>query len=189
MIFDAQSFKNALAQFASGVTVVTTQVDGCLHGLTVSAFSSLSLDPPLVIICVSKDIPSHEVLEVSGNFAVNFLSESQVDLGRRFAGLIDGVVDRFEGVEIVSSPADNPLIAGSLGWLDCRLWRVYDGGDHSIFVGEVQAAGTGSGERPLLYFNRRWHGVSKVPDDEIFRRNYRRERRERRARRKDAEKK
>ena len=167
MVFDAQSFKNALSRFASGVTVVTTQLEGRWHGLTVSAFSSLSLEPPLVIICVSRAIPSHEVLEESGSFAVNFLSESQVDIGRRFAGLIDGVVDRFEGVETVSSPANNPLIAGCIGWLDCRLSRVYDGGDHSIFIGEVQAAGTGSGERPLLYFDRRWHGAKEVSEAEL----------------------
>jgi len=160
--FDAQSFRNALAQFASGVPVVTTQIHGTLHGLTVSAFSSLSLDPPLVMICVSRNIQSHDVISESGVFAVNFLSENQVELGRRFAGLIDGIVDRFEGVEFVASPEHNPLIAGCLGWLDCRLWRSYDGGDHSIFVGEVLSAGTGSGVRPLLYFDRRWHAIREA---------------------------
>ena len=162
MTFDAQSYRNALSQFASGVTVVTTQIDGTLHGLTVSAFSSLSLDPPLVIICISRSIHSHNVIHERGLFAVNFLSENQVDLGRRFAGLIEGVVDRFEGIEFAQSPAGNPLIAGCLGWLDCRLWKTYDGGDHSIFVGEVLAAGSGSGEKPLLYFDRRWHVLGET---------------------------
>jgi Conserved protein/domain typically associated with flavoprotein oxygenases, DIM6/NTAB family len=163
--FDAQSFRNALARFASGVTVVTTRLDGTLHGLTVSAFSSLSLDPPLVIICVSRNIQSHDVISQSGVFAVNFLSEDQVELGRRFAGLIDGVVDRFEGIQCVPSPEDNPLIPGCLGWLDCKVWKTFDGGDHSIFVGEVVSAGTGSGDLPLLYFDRRWHGLRETGDE------------------------
>ncbi len=155
MPIDPEAFRQVMSQFASGVTVVTTVLDGRHHGLTVSAFTSLSLSPPLVLACIDKRIQAHEFIETSGAFAVNILCADQVELGRRFAGLLPGVTDRFEGLEYATAVTGSPILRDSLGWVDCSLWRRYDGGDHSIFVGEVLQSSTSAGV-PLLYHNREW---------------------------------
>jgi flavin reductase (DIM6/NTAB) family NADH-FMN oxidoreductase RutF len=145
-----------MAQFASGVTVVTTSRNGKPFGLTASSFASLSLDPPLVLVCLSRTLSTYEVIEAAGVFAVNILSANQRELGRRFAGLHPAIHDRFEEVEWTPSQNGSPLLPGCLAWADCRVRNIYDGGDHSIFVGAVEDAGvTGAGE-PLLYHNRLW---------------------------------
>lgn len=156
MSINPDSFRQVMSQFASGVTVVTTVLDGQNHGLTVSAFTSVSLTPPLVLACIDKRIHAHDLIERSGVFAVSILCIDQVDLGMRFAGLIAGVTDRFEGLEYATAITGSPILPGSLGWVDCSLWRRYDGGDHSIFVGEVLQSSTSDGFPPLLYHNREW---------------------------------
>lgn len=156
MPVDPQLFRQAMAQFASGVTVVTT-VDGAQpFGITASSFSSLSLDPPLVLVCLARRLHSHSVIERSGVFAVNILSAHQAAWGMRFAGMQPDVVDRFAGIETRTAVTGSPLLPEVLCWLDCRVWNVYDGGDHSIFVGEVLAVDTSSADTPLLYHNRLW---------------------------------
>ena len=156
MAVSAQDFKQALAQFASGVTVVTTLFNEQRLGLTVSSFSSVSLDPPLVSICVVKKLYTHTAIEQSGVFAVNVLSMHQLDFGLRFAGLKPDLEDRFAGLATTVSQTGSPLLPGVLCWLDCRVWRAYDGGDHTIFVGEVVACDAAGADTPLLYHNRLW---------------------------------
>lgn len=155
-MIDAQEFREAMAQFASGVTVVTTALRGEPFGLTASSFASLSLYPPLVLVCLSRALNSHRIIEESGVFAVNILSVRQVEVGRRFAGMIPEVSERFAGIEWTAAKTGSPLLPGCLAWADCRVRNVYDGGDHSIFVGDVSEVGTGEGGEPLLYHNRLW---------------------------------
>jgi flavin reductase (DIM6/NTAB) family NADH-FMN oxidoreductase RutF len=138
-----------LSRFASGVTVVTTTLPGGEQkGLTVSAFSSLSLDPPLILICIDRKASLHEHLDKGSHFAVNILSEDQETVSRRFASREDS--DRFSGVEVVSGQSGSPLILGSLASIECRVVDALPGGDHTIFVGEVESVTTGDG-KPLLY--------------------------------------
>jgi flavin reductase (DIM6/NTAB) family NADH-FMN oxidoreductase RutF len=153
---DGLQFRQAMAQFASGVTVVTTTRDGKPYGLTASSFASLSLDPPLVLVCLSRTLSTYEIIEGAGAFAVNILSSHQLEVARRFAGLHPSLIDRFDEVEWTPSKNGSPLLPGCLAWVDCRIRNIYDGGDHSIFVGAVEDAGvTGVGD-PLLYHNRLW---------------------------------
>lgn len=156
MSIDPQSFKQAMSQFASGVTVVTTACDGRDFGLTVSAFTSVSLDPPLVLVCIDRRLQAHEAIERSRIFAVNILCADQLELGMRFAGLRPEMADRFEGLKCATAITGSPILPDSLGWIDCALWQRYDGGDHSIFVGEVLASSTTAREAPLVYHNREW---------------------------------
>lgn len=157
MSVDPWTLRQAMAQFATGVTVVTTVEGGRPYGLTASSFASLSMDPPLVLVCLSKRLETHGTIEKSGVFAINILSAAQREHGMRFAGMLPGVEDRFDGVEWTAAATGSPLLAGCLSWVDCRVWKIHDGGDHSIFVGDVQAVGVSeSGEPPLLYHNRLW---------------------------------
>lgn len=143
-------FRHALSHFASGVTVVTTSSEGGeKKGITVSAFSSVSLDPPLVLICIDKRASIHEHLKKGRWFAVNVLSQEQESLSRHFASR--GEMDRFIGIELVEGASGSPLIAGAVASIECRVVEAYEGGDHTIFVGEVEAAGVTGGE-PLLYY-------------------------------------
>lgn len=156
MSIDSTAFKSAMAQFASGVTVVTTVSGEQRLGITASSFSSLSVEPPLVLVSLAKKLYTHQIIEQSGVFAVNILGASQKAWGMRFAGMMPGVADRFAGIDYFAAVTGSPILPDVLGWVDCRLWAQYDGGDHSIFVGEVVAVEAAEADLPLLYHNRLW---------------------------------
>ncbi len=142
-------FRSALSKFASGVTVVTTKdIKGNYFGITVSAFCSVSLDPPLVLICIDKKTGSHHALAESRSFVVNFLREDQQKLSQHFAS---PVPDKFSGINYQESIRGLPVLPDSLAVLECRLIYSYDGGDHTIFVGEVERTSISEGN-PLIYF-------------------------------------
>lgn len=148
MTIDPTDFRYVLGHFASGVTVTTMQVDGHNHGLTVSSFTSLSLDPPLILVCIDKRYPSHALLQQAESFAVNILAEDGEHLSRHFASRTE---DKFAGIAYHSGVTGAPLLDEALATLECRLHDVLPGGDHSIFVGEVLAMNTNEG-KPLLYY-------------------------------------
>jgi flavin reductase (DIM6/NTAB) family NADH-FMN oxidoreductase RutF len=154
---DQDTFKAALGQWPSGVTVVTMRsADGTWHGMTASSFSSVSLDPPLVSVCLVKTLWSHELIMESGIFGVNILASDQTELGKRFAGMRPEITDRFEGVDTLVAETGVPLFDQALAWLDCKVVNAYEGGDHTIFVGEVQAARNPRKAAPLLFHSRNW---------------------------------
>lgn len=156
MPVESQAFKNSLAHWASGVTVVTS-VEGDQHvGITASSFASVSLEPPRVLICINKRLYTHGLIEHSGVFAVNILDETQLAWGMLFAGMLPEAEDRFVGIEWGTAATGSPILPGVLAWLDCRLVHAYDGGDHTIFVGEVEATSARGPGDPLVYYNRQW---------------------------------
>jgi flavin reductase (DIM6/NTAB) family NADH-FMN oxidoreductase RutF len=143
-------FRQALSRFASGVTVVTTKgEDGRPRGLTVSAFSSLSLDPPLVLICIDKRSSLHPHLKEGRGFAVSILAEDQEAISRRFAS--KDLQDRFNGIKIREGVMGLPLIEGAIAHIECLIVGSFPGGDHTIFIGQVEATAVEEG-RPLAYF-------------------------------------
>ena len=149
MPISPDEFRTALSRFASGVTVVTTKdALGKLYGITVSAFCSVSLEPPLVLVCIETVTGSHRALSESGIFVVNFLDRSQEVLSEKFASPSD---DKFEDVDMSLNIDGIPVLSGCLANLECRVWQTYAGGDHTIFVGEVENLTVGDGD-PLLYF-------------------------------------
>lgn len=147
-------FRNVLGHFASGVTIVTC-CDSEQHptGLTASAFCSVSLDPPLVLICVDHKSQSYPHLKESGRFAINILPQAHEPLSRRFAS---SRLDKFDGVAFTLGTLGLPLIDQALAHLECRTVSAHVEGDHTIFVGRVESVGTGEGE-PLLYYRGRYH--------------------------------
>ena len=152
-MIDETLFRQVLGHFGSGVTVVTTAHAGRLVGLTVSSFSSLSLRPPLVLVCIDNAAGSHAAISAAGKFAVNILAEGQEYLSRRFAST---EAEKFTAGTFELSPRGLPLISGALAQIECTLHSTLPGGDHTIFVGEVQAAQCHDG-RPLLYYRSGYH--------------------------------
>jgi flavin reductase (DIM6/NTAB) family NADH-FMN oxidoreductase RutF len=153
MPIDEFRFRQALGHFASGVTVVTTAHEGHLYGMTVSSFASLSLKPPLVLICVETILGTHIAIAESGQFAVNILEKKQEHLSRRFATREN---DKFIGVAWHSGRFGLPVLEGALAVIECQLRDTLPGGDHTIFVGEVMDAEISQGS-PLLYYRRGYH--------------------------------
>lgn len=148
-MIDPALFRSVLGRFAAGVTVVTARdAAGTDHGMTVSAFCSLSLEPPLVLICIERTTVMHEVLASASQFAVNILASDQESISRRFAEQID---DRFAGVGYTRGITGTALLDGILAYVECDIVARYPGGDHTIIVGEVIAAAAHL-ERPLLYY-------------------------------------
>jgi flavin reductase (DIM6/NTAB) family NADH-FMN oxidoreductase RutF len=150
-------FRMALRCFAAGVTVVTTR-DGAGHpsGLTASAFTSVSLHPPLVLVCVDHAATAHPDFRAHGWFAINVLRRDQEELSRRFA---ESGSDKFRGVPYREGRAGLPLLDGAVAVLECRLTGEYEAGDHTIFVGQVEGASVRGGP-PLVYFHGAYHGLA-----------------------------
>lgn len=144
-----EEFRAALSRFASGVTVVTTKdARGILHGITVSAFCSVSLEPPLVLVCIEKITGSHYAFEESNAFVINILREGQDDLSEHFASQFP---DKFDKIEYRLNVQGVPVLEGALVNLECRMQFAHQGGDHSIFVGEVEKVTVRDG-MPLIHF-------------------------------------
>jgi flavin reductase (DIM6/NTAB) family NADH-FMN oxidoreductase RutF len=154
---DARAYKEALSRFASGVTVVTTQHEGALHGLTVSAFASVSAVPPRIVISLGNTTESKPLIERSGVFAVHILGRDHVGLGPRFAKLVPGVSDPFDGLPHRVERTGAPILSECLAWLDCRVETMLPVGDHTLFIGAVEALGYTPGvPEPVLYYQRGW---------------------------------
>lgn len=149
MSIDPDLFRAVLGRFSTGVTIVTVRdAEGRDHGMTVSAFSSLSLDPPLVLVCIGNDATMSPVMATAHTFCVNVLSSTQESLSRRFAGHLD---DRFVDVPVSRSSHGDAVLDDVLASLECRVVARHPAGDHVIVIGEVQA-GAAHDARPLLYY-------------------------------------
>ena len=145
---DAAAFRHAMGRFATGVTVLTVRGDdGRDYGMTVSAFSSLSLSPPLVLACIGDDATIAGAVAAANKFAVSILADHQEALGRRFAA---SDTDRFAGAPISRGGTGLALLDGALAHLECAIVARHRGGDHTIVVGEVLAASAAADSRPLI---------------------------------------
>ena len=134
--FDVKELRQVLGSFVTGVTVITTvDSSGIAHGLTVNSFSSVSLDPPLILWSQSKTAPSHPVFSEAERFVVNILSDEQVAISNRFAR---GGIDKFSDTPVAAGLGGIPLIQGCSAHLECRRIQSYPGGDHVVFIGEVE---------------------------------------------------
>jgi flavin reductase (DIM6/NTAB) family NADH-FMN oxidoreductase RutF len=149
VMLDSDTFRSVLGRFASGVTIVTARDDaGQDHGMTVSAFCSLSLQPPLVLLCIDHVASMHGLLLTHPRFGINILSSQQEAYSRRFA---DELSDRFDGIAYTRSETGVVLLDDALAHLECRVTMHHDAGDHTLFVAEVERAEPREG-RPLLYY-------------------------------------
>jgi flavin reductase (DIM6/NTAB) family NADH-FMN oxidoreductase RutF len=146
---DPAAFRTAMSRFASGITIMSTLQGGVAHAMTANAFTSVSLDPALVLVCVDKGVRMHAAVLECGYWAVSVLAAGHRPVAERFAKSGRDLHSQFDGVETVPGRKTGcPLIAGALSWLECRTWATYDGGDHTILVGEVLSVGTGESTDP-----------------------------------------
>jgi flavin reductase (DIM6/NTAB) family NADH-FMN oxidoreductase RutF len=150
-------FRRVLGHFASGVTVITTQHQNQLHGTTVSSFCSLSLNPPLILVCLDLKATIHDLIIASEVFGVNILAEHSEATSRHFARHTS---EKFSEVKYNLGQFGVPLLADALATLECRVVEHYPGGDHSIFVGQVVAIHAQSHAQPLLYFRSKYNHLS-----------------------------
>ncbi len=147
--------KQVMRGYPQGVGVATAMAAGAPTGITVSSFTSVSLDPPLVLISIAKGSALHGVFRDSGSYAINFLADDQKSVSDRFAGR-SGPRDRFEGIRHTKGVTGSPIIAGVRSAVECEAWQVYDGGDHSILVGRVVSAKVFNSKRPLVYYSQQY---------------------------------
>jgi flavin reductase (DIM6/NTAB) family NADH-FMN oxidoreductase RutF len=156
MTLDPEQLRRAMRAWSSGVTIVTAAHEGDRYGMTVGSFTSVSLEPPLIIISLHSESRTRRLVSASAAFAVNILAADQSGLSDRFAGRLDPELDRFEGLETETLVTGSPLLAGVLAGLDCRVRQEIPVGMNTLYLAEVVAArGHGEGE-PLLYHNRRY---------------------------------
>jgi flavin-dependent trigonelline monooxygenase, reductase component len=149
-VIDSRLYRRTCAQFATGITVVTTlDGHGHPHGITVNSFSSVSLDPPLVLVNIDlKNAILGHFISASW-FAINVLAEHQEELSRRFSSSSG---DHFLELDWHAGASGSPLLEGVLAQLECSVVRTFEAGDHAVLIGEVRRAGYGEG-KPLLYFD------------------------------------
>jgi 3-hydroxy-9,10-secoandrosta-1,3,5(10)-triene-9,17-dione monooxygenase reductase component len=145
---DPRVMREVLGHFASGVTVVTATTGTGPIGFTCQSFSSLSLDPPLVVIAPARTSTTWPRLREIGRFCVNVLAEEQTELSQTFAR---SGTDKFAGVPWTRSRHGSPVLADVIAWIDCELWAEYDGGDHTLVAARVLDLGADPDRRPLLF--------------------------------------
>ena len=157
-MIDAPLFRQVMSRFASGVTVVTTTVDGTLYGLTVSSFSSLSLEPRLALVSLDNRTLMHSLINQAGIFAINLLAADQEAISRHFAGHNKG---DWSAIPHTLGQLGLPLLHGALATMECRLFQQLAGGDHTIFVGELEHAAAAEGA-PLVYYRAAYHTLTSL---------------------------
>ena len=160
MTVDPLEFRSVIGHFATGVTVITTAAGEEMQGMTANAIASLSLDPVMILICVEKETHTHRVLDRGGVFTVNILAEHQEDVSRLFAKRAEPEIGTLRGQRFTLGSTGAPILEDCLGYLECRVASVHEGGDHSIFLGRVVDARVVRDARPLLFYRGKYHGLT-----------------------------
>jgi flavin reductase (DIM6/NTAB) family NADH-FMN oxidoreductase RutF len=155
MAVGTDEFKDALSKFASGVTIVTVAKDGDMHGMTASSFASVSLLPPLVLVCLERTSRTRSLVLSSGAFAVNVLADHQEPISRTFSGQGPKT---FDSLPHKSGRSGAPLLSEAIAWIECTIHSVIEAGDHDLVIGDVIACDAGEGS-PLLYYRRRYRSL------------------------------
>ena len=158
-VLDPEQLRQAMRAWSSGVTIVTASHAGEQHGMTVSSFTSVALDPPMIIISLQSASRTQELVSHANAFAVTILSDNQQEISDRFAGRISDAENRLLDLETETLVTGTPFIKGGLAYLDCRVSQTIPVGSNTIFLAEVVAArGNGEGQ-PLVYHDRRYHNL------------------------------
>ena len=152
MSVDPLEFRSLIGHFATGVTVITCAAGDELQGMTANAVTSLSLDPLLLLICVEKNTHTHGVLDRGGVFTVNILGEHQADVSRLFAKRSEPEVGTLRGLAFRRGVTGSPILDDCLAYVECRVSETLEGGDHTIFLGQVVSGGVVNDVKPLVFF-------------------------------------
>ena len=162
---DTKNFRDVLAQFATGVTIVVTRTaEGTLHGMTVNSFTSVSLEPPLVLFCADNHSETIRAVRSCRRFTVSMLREEQEELSRRFA-MLGPQTDAFAGARFVEGRGGLPYLADGLGYVDASVTDMIPAGDHHIILGRVEDLGVLSPGQPLLFYSSQYYRPVTLPPD------------------------
>jgi flavin reductase (DIM6/NTAB) family NADH-FMN oxidoreductase RutF len=166
MNLTASEFRKAMGTFATGVTIVTVDLDGGVHGMTANAFASVSLDPMLVLVCVDHSTRTHAHLHAKKRFGINVLREDQRAISEYYARpeRSHEHAEEEAGARFERTKHGTPMLQGSLAYLECRLHSAEEAGDHTIFIAEVEDVVVQEGE-PLLFFRGKYREVGKEVDE------------------------
>jgi 3-hydroxy-9,10-secoandrosta-1,3,5(10)-triene-9,17-dione monooxygenase reductase component len=156
---DPNEYKRALRKFAGGVTIVTVAEGERIHGMTASSFASVSLDPPLILVCLDKLSQTRSLVHASGSFVINILSSDQEEIARAFS--LPGTKP-FDQLSHRPARDGAPVFDGVIAWLECKTIRIVEGGDHDVIIGEVVACDANEGE-PLLYYDQDYRSFKNPP--------------------------
>jgi flavin reductase (DIM6/NTAB) family NADH-FMN oxidoreductase RutF len=156
-MLSGEELRVLMRNWATGVTLVTARDGRGPHGMTVSSFTSVSLEPPRILVSLERATRTHAMVEESGAFGVVILEEGQVDLAERFAGRIGDGEDRFAGLDHDLTPGGIPIPRVSLAWFECRVAQAFSAGTHTLFIGEVVGGRQEREAHPLVYFQRDYH--------------------------------
>lgn len=157
MSIDSAEYRRIFGHWATGVAVVTAAGPDGAVGLTVNAVSSLSLNPPLALVCIDRASDSHDAIRTAGAYCINVLPEDGERIARRFAQ--NDATGRFDGIAWQPGRTDAPILDDALAWVECRIVNEVDAGDHTIFIGEVIAGDAGEGS-PLLFYRGGYAGLA-----------------------------
>ena len=160
MTTDPKEYRDIIGRFATGVTVVTTAVDGWLHGMTANAITSVSLDPLLLLVCVEKSAHTHDHLSRAGAFAMNILSEDQQVVSQTFAASNEPEEGRLQGIAYRIGGNGAPIIDGCIAHIECEVTERTDAGDHTIFIGSVLDATIDHEAQPLLFYRGKYRKLA-----------------------------
>ncbi len=161
MLIDEHAFRLTMRNWATGVTIVTSEFESDSHGMTVSSFTSVSAVPPVICVSLNKQARTHQLVEKSGVFAVSILEETQGAISDCFAGRIPEEGNRFSGLDTFFLETKAPMISGAIAFFDCKVIQKTSFGQNTVFFGEVLALKTIEEGRPLLYSNRTYQSLHK----------------------------
>lgn len=164
MTINANFFRQIMRRYPTGVTVLTVRDGDDIHGMTANSFTSVSLDPTLVLVCINNKNATHQWVTRAGTFALNILSEHQIHLAQRFAHQVEQPTDPFADIAYHTAITGAPIFDDSVAYLDCKVVAAYPAGDHTIFIGEVQSAGLGNARNanPLIWLNGKYTSLNSI---------------------------
>ena len=158
-MFNKTDLKQVMRRWPSGVAVITSSYKRNVHGMTVNSFTSVSVDPPMVTVTLANTTRTKDLVDRSGYFAINLLSEGQNDISDRFAGRIAEDEDRFNGLAVKAGMESLPLLDAAAAHLECRVVHRYEMENSTLYIGEVMRAAKAVDKLPLVYFNRDYRGI------------------------------
>jgi len=162
MAVDPEELRTTMRYWTTGVTIVSAQLGDVRHGMTVNSFTSLSLDPPLVLVSLERATRTHRLVMQAGHFGVSILGDDQQEISDRFAGRMTEHLDRFEDLPVYSLVSEAPLLEAGLAGLDCKVLSAFEAGTHTVFIGEVLAVRRNEDDLPLVYYNRDYRDLKIV---------------------------
>ncbi len=163
MAVEPETLRRVMRSWATGISIVSSADEQLRHGMTVTSFTSVSLDPPLVLVSLERSTRTHGLVKRSGIFAVTLLREGQQSVSHRFGGWETEHTNRYDGLSTRTEVTGSPILRDCLAYLDCRVVSDYDAGNHTVFIGEVLKAESTDGADPLLYFDRSYRQLASTP--------------------------